>query len=312
MHLIELNSIKGVFMISKLIEKAEILIEALPYIKFFYKKTFVIKYGGAAMNSEEIKKSLIEDIILLKYIGINPVIVHGGGPMITNFLNKMGVKSKFVNGLRVTDEETMKVVQMVLIGIINKEIVNSLNLHGGNAVGLSGIDANLIIATKKIPELIYNNNEKKTESIDLGYVGEIKKINAEIINSLTEQGYIPVIAPIGIDLDGICYNINADEAASEIAVAIKAEKLIMLSDVDGIYEIPEQKNTKIDVISYEKAMQMIQNNQITGGMIPKVKACLDATAGGVKKAHIIDGNKKHALLLEIFTDKGIGTMIVKD
>lgn len=299
-------------MLKKLIEKADVLIESLPYIRSFNKKTFVIKYGGAAMTDDEMKKSVIQDIILLKYIGINPVVVHGGGPMITDYLNKIGVKSTFVNGLRVTDKATMDVVQMVLVGLINKDIVTLLNLYGGKGVGLSGKDASLIVASKKASDVKYNNNDKSVETVDLGYVGEIERINADVITNLTEQGYIPVIAPVGIGLDGESYNINADEAAGEIAIAIKAEKLIMLSDVDGIYEVPDKKETKIASLSYEKAMQMIKNNQISGGMIPKVKACLEATAGGVNRAHIIDGNEKHALLLEIFTDQGIGTMVTKE
>lgn len=299
-------------MLEKFIEKAEVLIESLPYIKTFNKKTFVIKYGGSAMTDDAMKKAVIQDIILLKYIGINPVIIHGGGPMITDYLNKMDVKSTFVNGLRVTDKETMKVVQMVLIGIINQEIVSLLNLFGGKGVGLSGKDASLIVASKKIPDVKFNSEGKKVEPVDFGYVGEIQKINTEIINNLCNEGYIPVIAPIGVGLEGESYNINADEVAGEIAQAIKAEKLIMLSDVDGIYEIPGNKESKINSLTYDKAMHMIQNNQINGGMIPKVKACLTATSGGVKRTHIIDGNERHSLLLEIFTDQGIGTMVIKE
>lgn len=298
-------------MLAKLIEKAEVLIEALPYMKSFFKKTFVIKYGGAAMTDENFKKDVIQDIILLKYIGINPVIVHGGGPMITNYLDKLGVKTTFVNGLRVTDEETMKVVQMVLVGIINQEIVSLLNLHGGKGVSLTGKDANLMVASKKLPEIKYDAKGKEI-NVDLGFVGEIQKINPEIIHNLCEDDYIPVISPIGAGLNGESYNINADEVAGEIAQSIKAEKLIMLSDVDGIYEVPGNNATKINSITYDKAMQMIQDNKISGGMIPKIKACLNAASGGVKRSHIIDGHAKHSILLEIFTDQGIGTMVTKD
>jgi acetylglutamate kinase len=296
----------------KIIEKAEILMESLPYIKTFASKTFVIKYGGAAMTDEELKKEVMRDIILLKYIGIKPVIVHGGGPIINTYLDKIGVKPKFVNGLRVTDKETMEVVQMVLIGLINQEIVGLLNHFGGKAIGLSGIDANLIVSTKHMPETKYDPQTKKEELVDLGFVGEIEKIDPKPIESLCEKGFIPVIAPIGIGVDGQTYNINADTVAGEVAKVLKSEKLVMLTDVDGIYEIANNKSTKINALTYDKAMQMIANNQISGGMIPKVKACLNATSNGVKRTHIIDGKAKHSLLLEIFTDNGIGTMVTRD
>jgi len=299
-------------MIEKLIEKAEILMESLPYIKTFNSKTFVIKYGGSAMLDEDLKKSIIHDIILLKYIGINPVIVHGGGPAVTKYLDKMGIKSKFVNGLRVTDKETMNIVQMVLVGKINLEIVSMLNLYGGKGIGLTGKDSNLIIARKHLPEMQYDAQGKNEEAIDLGFVGEIEKIDPTPIEFLCKMGYIPVISPIGVGLDGESYNINADAVAGEIAQALKAEKLIMLTDVDGIYEVPDNKSTKITALTLDKAMQMISSNKISGGMIPKVKACMNATSNGVKRTHIIDGNEKHSILLEIFTDKGIGTMVTKD
>jgi len=299
-------------MIEKLIKRAEVLIESLPYIKSFNSKTFVIKYGGAAMTDDSLKKDVIHDIILLKYIGINPVIVHGGGPLVTSYLNRLGVESKFINGLRITDKETMQVVQMVLAGIINQEIVSMLNLYGGKGIGLTGKDGNLIIASKHLPEVQFDSKGNEEKAIDLGYVGDVEKINPETLDILCKNGYIPVIAPIGVNLDGESYNINADIVAGDIASALKAEKLIMLTDVDGIYEVPDNKATKINALTADKAKQMISNNQISGGMIPKVKACMNAADNGVKRTHIIDGKEKHSLLLEIFTDQGIGTMVTKD
>ena len=299
-------------MLEKFIKKAEVLIESLPYIKAFNMKTFVIKYGGAAMADESLKRNIIQNIILLKYIGINPIIVHGGGPLITSYLEKTGIKSKFVNGLRVTNKDTINIVQMVLVGLINQEIVSLLNHYGGNAIGLSGKDANLIIARKHLPEEEYDAKEKKQQKIDLGYVGEIEKIQPSILINLSEKGYIPVISPIGVGLDGESYNINADVVAGEIAKALKAEKLIILTDVDGIYKVPDNKATKVTSLTVNKAKEMIEKNQIKSGMIPKVKACMEATLNGVKRTHIIDGGEKHSMLLEIFTDKGIGTMVTKD
>ena len=299
-------------MIKELIGKADVLIESLPYIKTFNSKTFVIKYGGSAMLDEELKKNIIHDIILLKYIGINPVIVHGGGPAVTSYMEKLGVKSEFVNGLRITDKKTMEVVQMVLVGIINQEIVSLLNKYGGKGIGLTGKDANLILARKHLPVTQYNSEGKSEDSVDLGFVGEVEKIQPEIVEYLCKDGCIPVISPIGMGLDGESYNINADVVAGEMAQALKAEKLIMLTDVEGIYEVPDNSATKITSLAVSKATQMISNGQIKGGMIPKVKACINAISDGVKRTHIIDGREKHSILLEIFTDKGIGTMVVKD
>ncbi|MCK4795813.1 MAG: acetylglutamate kinase [Spirochaetes bacterium] len=299
-------------MIEELIRKADILIESLPYIKTFYSKTFVIKYGGSAMTDEALKKNIIHNIILLKYIGINPVIVHGGGPIVTSYLEKLGIKSGFINGLRITDKQTMEAVQMVLVGKINQEIVSLLNHYGAKGIGLTGKDANLIIARKHLPEIQYDSDGKNEKTIDLGYVGEVEKIDPTLIEYVCKNGYIPVISPIGVGIDGESYNINADVVAGEVAQSLKAEKLIMLTDVDGIYEVPENKSTKINSLTSDKAMQMIANNQISGGMIPKVKACINATANGVKRTHIIDGQEKHSILLEIFTDKGTGTMVTKD
>jgi len=293
------------------IKKAEVLIESLPYIKSFHSKTFVIKYGGSTME-ESLKKDIIHDIILLKYIGINPVIVHGGGPEINSYLSKLNMKSEFVNGLRVTDKNVMEVVQMVLVGKVNQEIVSMLNLYGGKGVGLTGKDGNIIVAKKHLPEIIYDNNGQNERSVDLGFVGEIEKIDPKLILGLCDHGYIPVISPIGVGFDGESYNINADDVASAIACSLKAEKLIMLTDVDGIYEVAGNPSTKINSLTVTKAEQMIANNQITGGMIPKVRACIDAVTNGVKRTHIIDGKERHSILIEIFTDKGVGTMVIED
>ncbi|ADY72972.1 acetylglutamate kinase [Desulfurobacterium thermolithotrophum DSM 11699] len=290
----------------KLIEKASTLLEALPYIKRFYGKTIVIKYGGNAMVREELKDAFAEDIVLLKYIGINPVIVHGGGPQIGEFLEKLKIPTRFIGGMRVTDKETMNVVEMVLVGKVNKEIVKLINSHGGNAVGLSGKDGNLIIA-EKIDSKKYLSEVKAPEIIDLGFVGKVKKINPDIVNKLIESKFIPVIAPVGIGEDFEAYNINADLVAGEVAAALKAEKLIMLTDVEGI----KDKNGKlIKSIARKDLSNLIENGTISGGMIPKVKACEIALIGGVRKTHIIDGRVKHSILLEIFTQEGIGTEIV--
>ncbi|MEK6646115.1 MAG: acetylglutamate kinase [Candidatus Firestonebacteria bacterium] len=283
----------------KLIEKAKVLIEALPYIKKFYGKTVVVKYGGKAMESSALKESIVIDIIFMKYVGMNPIIVHGGGPEISSFMEKLGNKPKFVNGFRVTDKNTMNIVEMVLVGKINKEIVNLINKNGGKAVGISGKDGNLIFV------------EKKKSKIDLGFVGEVKKINTEILNTLDGKGFIPVIAPLGTDKNNDTYNINADSAASEIAIALKAEKLVFLTDVRGILPSKNKFAIPISTLTVKDAVKLKKKNIIDGGMLPKVDACIKALQYGIKKTHIIDGRIMHALLLEIFTDKGIGTEIVK-
>jgi acetylglutamate kinase len=292
--------------IKKSMERADILLEALPYIKRFYNKTIVIKYGGHAMVDDELKDKFAQDVVMMKYIGINPVIVHGGGPQIGTLLKKFGKESKFIQGMRVTDEETMNIVEMVLVGMVNKEIVGLINRHGGNAVGLSGKDGNLINAEK-----YYLNEEKAKhtppEIIDIGLVGKVKNINSQLIVSLAQNSFIPVIAPTGIGDAGETYNINADVVAGEIASALKAEKLLLLTDVEGVLD----KDKKlINAMSDKEAMKLIDDGIVEGGMFPKVKCCLKALKNGVKKAHIIDGRLKHAILLEIFTDKGIGTEIV--
>ena len=287
-------------------ERAEILIEALPYIKRFYNKTIVIKYGGHAMVDDELKDKFAQDVVMMKYIGINPVVVHGGGPQIGTLLKKLGKESKFIQGMRVTDEETMNIVEMVLVGMVNKEIVGLINRHGGNAVGLSGKDGNLIKAEKYF---LSEDKVKNTppEIIDIGLVGKVKTINSELIVSLSQNAFIPVIAPTGIGDAGETYNINADIVAGEVAAALQADKLLLLTDVEGV--LGKDKKL-INAMNDKEAMKLIEDGVVEGGMFPKVKCCLKALKSGVKKAHIIDGRLRHAILLEVFTDKGIGTEIV--
>jgi acetylglutamate kinase len=285
-------------------EYASTLIEALPYIKEFSGKTIVIKYGGSAQTDTGLNKLFSEDVVLLKFIGINVVIVHGGGPQIAETLEKIGKTSEFIEGLRVTDEETLDIVEMVLSGSTNKSIVRLINQQGGKAVGLSGSDVELIKAMKIT--LTKESNGKKQE-IDLGRVGKVNKINPQIIHYLTAGGYIPVIAPLGVDDDGNVFNINADEAAGAIAGSLEAEKFILLTDVQGILD---KNGTLIGSINKEEVQKLQEEKVIKGGMIPKTRACLDALSGGVKKTHIIDGRTPHALLLEVFTDQGVGTEII--
>lgn len=285
-----------------LIYKANILVEALPYIQKLRGKTIVIKYGGNAMVDEGITKTIMQDITLLKYVGVNPVVVHGGGPKISETLDVMNIKSEFYKGLRITNKDAIDVVQMVLAGSINKDIVSQINCLGGKAIGLCGKDGNLILAEKK----------KNIENVDLGYVGEIKKINSKMIELLAQDEYIPVIAPIGTDSEGQSYNINADTAAGEIAAALKAEKLIFLTDIDGIYLDPKEPNSLLSVISIGEIYELMDKGIISGGMIPKVLGCIKALQQGVNRTHILNGTIPHPILLEIFTDKGIGTMVVKE
>jgi len=283
------------------IKKSEILIEALPYIQKFYGKTIVIKYGGNAMPNGDINNSVLEDITLLKYVGMNPVVVHGGGPEITDTLGKLNIKSEFINGLRVTDSATMDVVQMVLVGKVNKHIVSNLNQHGVKAIGFCGIDGNLIECEKLVQKI-------DGKDIDLGYVGKVTKINPKMIEMASQSEYIPVIAPVGIGPDGKSYNINADTVAGEIAGALGAEKLIFLTDVQGIKATSNSEKVS-PYITVKEIYQLIDKKIISGGMIPKVLACVDAINKGVHATHIIDGRIPHCVLLEIFTYKGIGTMI---
>lgn len=288
----------------ELIEKAGVLVEALPYIKNFSGKTFVIKYGGHAMVDEELKNSFAKDIVLLKFIGINPVIVHGGGPQIGEMLSKLNIKTTFVSGMRVTNKETMNIVEMVLAGKVNKDIVNLINKNGGKGIGLSGKDGELIKAKKLMVE---NLDEfiKTPEIIDLGHVGVVSKVNTEILETLKKE-FIPIIAPVGIGEDFEPYNINADLVAGAVAAASKAEKLILLTDVEGILD---RDKKLISSLNREMIEQLKREKVIEGGMIPKVDCAISALQSGVKKAHIIDGRVKHSVLLEIFTDKGIGTQI---
>ncbi len=290
-------------------QKTEILVETLPYLQKFAGKTVVVKYGGNAMVNEDLKRSVIQDIVLMKCIGIRPIIVHGGGPEITAMLKQLGKKSEFVAGLRVTDEETATVAQMVLAGKINSDIVSMINQFGGRAVGLNGKDSDLIVAQKKLAT-VYENGEPK--EVDIGFVGDVIKVNANIIEILLNNGYIPVIAPIGVGLKGETYNINADYVAGEIAPAVKAAKLMLLTDVEGIYRNYPDKDSFISTLSFSEAQEMVRTGSIDGGMIPKVEACIRAIAGGVEKTHIIDGRQPHSLLLEVFTATGIGTEVVSE
>lgn len=289
-----------------LTEKAQVLIEALPYIRTFFGRTFVIKYGGSAMTDPELKKAVALDLILLKYVGLNPVVVHGGGPEISQFMKRVGKEPVFVNGLRVTDAETMELVQMVLVGKVNKELVALINRFGGKAVGLSGHDGNLIVARKRGS----GGKAGGADGPDLGYVGDVEAINPETIDLLSSKGYIPVVATVASGYNGESYNINADAVAGELAVALKADKLIMLTDVEGIYEDPKDKTSLISALQVDRARQLIESGRIEGGMIPKVEACIRAVENGVARTHIVDGRALHSLLLEIFTDQGIGTMVV--
>jgi acetylglutamate kinase len=289
----------------KLIDKAEVLLEALPYIQRFFNKTIVIKYGGHAMDDVDLKVSFVRDVILMRYIGLSPVIVHGGGPQIDGMLEKMGKKSNFVEGMRVTDGETMDIVEMVLVGKINKEIVSLIHQYGGHAVGLSGMDGGLIRARKLwIPRRGKDGQEK--EPLDLGQVGEVESINPEVIETIKNNKWIPVIAPVGVGPAGEVYNINADLVAGKVAAALQAEKFILLTDVEGVLD---GEKRLISTMNAEMAGRFLKEGIIKGGMIPKINCCLQALREGVKKTHIIDGRVKHAILLEIFTDEGIGTQI---
>jgi acetylglutamate kinase len=291
----------------ELINKANVLVEALPWIRRFYGKSIVIKYGGNAMVEGHLKEGFARDIILMKYIGLNPVVVHGGGPQIGRVLEAMGIETRFEQGMRVTDAKTMDVVEMVLGGKVNKEIVANINKHGGRAVGLTGKDGNLITA-RKLEMKTVNPDTLTPEIIDIGMVGEVAGINPDIITSLEKANFIPVIAPVGIDESGLTYNINADLVAGKVAGALQAEKLILLTDVEGVQDKTGKLMNTIDI---SEVQALIDDGTIAGGMIPKVTCCLDAVAAGVKKTHIIDGRMEHACLLEIFTDHGVGTAVAK-
>ncbi len=287
-------------------ENVELLIEALPYIKDFHSTTMVIKIGGHAMVNDTILEDTIKDIVLLYFVGIKPVVVHGGGPEISEKMEKFGLKPKFVEGLRVTDKETMEVVEMVLDGKVNSKIVTTFIRNGGKAVGLSGKDGLLIVAKKK--EMRMKKGEEEV-IIDLGFVGETELVNPEIIRILLDNGFIPVVSPVATDLSGNTYNLNADVVAGDIAAALKAKKLIMLTDVPGILKNPEDRSTLISRISLSELEDMRVKGVLKGGMIPKVDAIIKALKSGVEKAHIIDGSRPHSILLELFTKEGVGTMV---
>ena len=288
------------------VDRAKVLIEALPYIQRFNRATIVVKYGGHAMIDKSLKQNFALDIILMKYVGLNPIVVHGGGPQIGDLLKKLSIKSEFVDGIRVTDKQTMNVVEMVLVGKVNKEIVNLINQNGGRAVGLSGKDGQLITA-RKMKYLKKKEGDHPPEIIDMGMVGEIISVDNRILISLSESDFIPVLAPVGAGNEGETYNINADLVAGHIAASLNARKLILLTDTEGVLD---QEGKLVSTLGMEEANELINNGTIKGGMIPKVRCCLEALRGGVNKSHIIDGRKDHALLLEVFTKVGVGTEIV--
>lgn len=283
------------------LEKAQVLIDALPYIREFNGNTVVIKYGGSAMLDPNINKTIVQDIVLLKLVGLKPVIVHGGGPEINGMLKRLDIQSEFINGLRITTKETMEVVEMVLAGKVNKQIVEMISEQGGCPVGLCGKDGKMLRAKKL-----------EKDGIDLGFVGEIEKVNTRLIKSLLDNSFIPIIAPIGADDEGNTYNINADYAAVAIASALHAEKLVFLTDVEGVLKDKEKPDSLISFLSDEEAKGYIQSGVIAGGMIPKVECCMKAINQGVPMVHILDGRKQHALILEIYTPNGIGTMLYKE
>lgn len=284
---------------------AEVLSEALPYIRRFVGKTLVVKYGGNAMESEALKKGFARDIVLMKAVGINPIVVHGGGPQIGELLDRLNIESRFVNGMRVTDSQTMNVVEMVLGGQVNKDIVNLINSHGGKAIGLTGQDAGLIRArkltvTRQTPEMT------TPEIIDIGLVGEVASVNSDLLNMLVNSDFIPVVAPIGVGANGESYNINADLVAGKIAEAVKAEKLMLLTNIAGLLD---KQGTVLTGLTTTQVDELIADGTIYGGMLPKIRCALEAVQGGVKSAHIVDGRVPNAVLLEIFTDNGVGTLI---
>ena len=289
--------------------QVQTLVEALPYLSKFKNKTIVVKYGGNAMLNDELKNKVLQDIVFLQCAGMRPVVVHGGGPEITRMLMQAGKKSEFVSGLRVTDAESVGIAEMALVGKINTDLVARLNTLGGKAVGLNGKDATLIQAKKHLAD-VYENGE--VNLVDIGYVGNVEKVNTELIEVLLDAGFIPVIAPTGVGAQGETYNINADSVAGEVAGALKAEKLLVLTDVRGIYSDYRDENSFLSTLTFEKAQELIIRGKIDGGMIPKVRACITALSGGAKKTHIIDGRAEHTILMEILSDKGVGTEVVKE
>ena len=289
--------------------QVQTLVEALPYLSKFKNKTIVVTYGGNAMLNDDLKNKVLQDIVFLQCAGMRPVVVHGGGPEITRMLMQAGKKSEFVSGLRVTDAESVGIAEMALVGKINTDLVARLNTLGGKAVGLNGKDATLIQAKKHLAD-VYENGE--VNLVDIGYVGNVEKVNTELIDVLLNAGFIPVIAPTGVGAQGETYNINADSVAGEVAGALKAEKLLVLTDVRGIYSDYRDENSFISTLTFEKAQELIIRGKIDGGMIPKVRACITALSGGAKKTHIIDGRAEHTILMEILSDKGVGTEVVKE
>ena len=283
----------------KYLEKAEVLIEALPYIQRFNRKIIVVKYGGSAMVDEQLKKSVIQDVVLLKLVGFKPIIVHGGGKEISRWVGKVGKEPQFINGLRVTDEETMEIAEMVL-GKVNKELESMVESLGVKAVGISGKDGGLLTVEKK-----YSNGQ------DIGYVGNVTGVNAKILFDLLDKDFLPIVCPIGMDENFLTYNINADDAACAIAKEMKAEKLAFLTDIEGVYKDPKDPESLISKLFVKEAKELIDNGNVGGGMIPKLQNCIDAIEQGVSRVHILDGRIKHCLLLEIFTNKGIGTAILR-
>lgn len=282
--------------------KAQVLVEALPYIKEYYGRTVVVKFGGRAMENDRLKELFASDIVLMRYVGINPVIVHGGGPQITHYMERLGLQVRFVDGHRVTDAATMEVAKMVLVGKVNKEIVSLINGHGTLAVGLSGEDGSLIQATKR-------RHRGELGELDLGFVGEVQAVNPRILQNLIREEFIPVVASIGVDEKGQSYNINADLVAGALASALQADKLIYLTDVDGIYRDLGDRESLIPELGLEEAEELVGGGSLSSGMIPKLQSCVEAVRSGVRRAHIINGTVEHALLLELFTDAGIGTMV---
>lgn len=292
----------------KAMEKAGVLVEALPYIKKFYGKTVVVKYGGNAMINGDLKEAVMQDIVLMKFVGMHPVVVHGGGPEIDHMLGRLQKKSEFIQGLRVTDDEVMEVVEMVLVGKINKEIVTGLHRQGGQALGLSGKDGGLIAARKK--QCFVTGGDGQPRAVDLGQVGEVEKIRASVIRDVIDRGYIPVIAPIGAGTDQETFNINADTVAGKVAEALQAHKLVLLTDTEGIHNEENGRRRIYSSLRVDEVDALIARKVINGGMIPKVECCVEAIRHGVERVHIIDGRVPHAILLEVFTDSGIGTMVV--
>ena len=286
--------------ISQITTKAETLIEALPYIQEFNRKIIVVKYGGSAMSDEELQKNVIKDVTLLKLVGFKPIIVHGGGKEISRWVGKVGMEAKFVNGLRVTDAETMEIAEMVL-SKVNKSLVSMVEELGVRGIGISGKDGGLLQVEKK-----YSDGQ------DIGYVGEITKVNTKILEDLLEKDFLPIVAPIGLDENYVTYNINADDAACAIAKAMGADKLAFLTDIEGVYKDPEDPSTFISRLTVSEAKEMVEKGYIGGGMLPKLNNCTDAIEAGVNRVHILDGRKMHSLLLEVFTNKGIGTMFFRD